>query len=68
MLHDIIAPSGCRVIGMTNTQGHTFNASKALTADRQQFVGLALDDETQFDQTDARIADWCEQILTELSE
>lgn len=68
MLHDIIAPSGCRVIGMTSIQGHTFNASKALTADRQQFVGLALDDETQFDQTDTRIADWCEQLLTELSE
>ena len=30
------------------------------------FVGLALDDVNQFEQSDERIAQWCEQILQEI--
>lgn len=66
MLHDKIAPQGCHFIGYWPTEGYEFNTSKALTEDGTQFVGLSLDDETQFDKTDERIATWVEQILAEM--
>ncbi|MDC8832279.1 flavodoxin FldB [Alteromonas gilva] len=68
MLHDAIAPSGCQFIGYWPNQGYEFAKSKALTADGKQFVGLSLDDENQFDQTDERVSVWCNQLITELSE
>jgi flavodoxin II len=40
-------------------------AKKPLTADGSQFVGLALDDVNQFELSDERVEQWCEQILTE---
>lgn len=43
-------------------EGYEFEASQALTADGSQFVGLALDDETQFELSDARINTWCGQL------
>ena len=46
-------------------QGYEFEDSKALTEDRQHFVGLPLDDENQFELTDQLIADWCLQIIDE---
>ena len=46
-------------------QGYDFEQSKALTEDEKFFVGLALDDENQFDLTDQYIDQWCRQILAE---
>ncbi len=66
MLHDEVILRGCQVIGYWPNQGYEFAHSKALTEDKQHFVGLALDDESQFDQTDARIAAWVDQLLEEL--
>ena len=66
MLHDAIAPSGCQIIGYWPNEGYEFAASKALTEDKSQFVGLSLDDENQFDVTDQRIEQWCNQLLEEL--
>ncbi|MCC2617871.1 flavodoxin FldB [Aestuariibacter halophilus] len=66
MLHDLILPAGCRIIGAWPNQGYEFSASKALTADQQHFVGLSLDDENQYDLTDQRIAQWCHQLVDEL--
>ncbi|MFC3093650.1 flavodoxin FldB [Alteromonas sediminis] len=67
MLHDAIKPSGCQIIGYWPIEGYEFTASKALTEDGTHFVGLSLDDENQYEQTDSRIAQWCEQLLTELA-
>ncbi len=61
-LHNKVLLQGATLIGYWPNQGYTFTASQALTDDESQFVGLALDDENQFDQTDKRIADWCEQL------
>ncbi|TNE96061.1 MAG: flavodoxin, partial [Deltaproteobacteria bacterium] len=36
-------------------------------ADEQYFVGLAIDDENQFDLTDQRIKEWCAQIRREFA-
>jgi flavodoxin II len=43
--------------------GYAFEGSKALTEDNLWFVGLALDDENQFEASDARIAQWCDNLL-----
>lgn len=67
MLHNVCLEQGAKVIGYwPNSEEYDFINSKALTEDKEQFVGLALDDESQFDLTDQRIESWCEQLLTEL--
>ena len=68
MLHDELAPTGCKFIGYSSTDGHEFVKSKALTNDESAFVGLALDDENQFDLSEQRINAWTEQILAEIVE
>ncbi len=66
MLHDVVTAAGATVIGYWPNQGYEFEASKALTEDKTQFVGLALDDENQYEQTDGRIAQWTAALLKEL--
>ncbi|MFD2168009.1 flavodoxin FldB [Thalassotalea euphylliae] len=68
MLHDVITEQGAYAIGYWPNQGYEFEASKALTDDKSQFVGLALDDDNQYMLSDERIAAWCQQVLTEISE
>lgn len=65
MLHDELIVLDADIMGYWPNQGYEFTASKALTEDQSFFVGLSLDDENQFDQSDARIAQWCEQLLDE---
>lgn len=67
MLHDLALSRGAQPIGYwPNTEDYDFIGSKALTEDKSHFVGLALDDEGQYDLSEKRIATWCEQLLTEL--
>lgn len=61
-LHNKVLLRGAKMIGYWPNEGYTFTESQALTEDQSQFLGLALDDENQFDQTEARIASWCEQL------
>jgi len=66
MLHDKIADQKVNRIGFwPNTPDYEFEASKALTEDESHFVGLALDEDSQYDLTDDRMATWVEQILIE---
>ncbi|WP_105902183.1 flavodoxin FldB [Vibrio gangliei] len=65
MLHDELLPTGVNVLGYWPNQGYEFEKSKALTADKSHFVGLALDEDSQYELSDERIATWCEQILVE---
>lgn len=68
MLHDVALSRGAKPIGYwPNDDSYEFEASKALTSDGSHFVGLALDDEGQYDLSEARISDWCEQIIAELA-
>lgn len=64
-LHHKLKKLGAELVGYWPNEGYQYEGSKALTADQQQFVGLALDDENQFDQTDARLDQWVHQILAE---
>ena len=65
MLHDQLLPTGLNFIGYWPNEGYNFDASKALTDDKKHFVGLALDEDSQYDLSDERIATWCEQVLLE---
>jgi flavodoxin II len=48
LLHDELKPTGANLIGYWPVQGYEFEASKALTPDGSQFVGLALDEDSQY--------------------
>ncbi|PCK31950.1 flavodoxin FldB [Pseudoalteromonas piscicida] len=66
MLHEKVAPQDVTFIGYwPNSDDYEFEASKALTDDQSHFVGLALDEDSQYDKSDERIATWIEQIMTE---
>ncbi|GAB6261489.1 flavodoxin FldB [Photobacterium sp. CCB-ST2H9] len=65
MLHDKLLPTGAQFVGYWPNQGYNFEASKALTEDKSLFVGLALDEDSQYEFSDERIEQWCEQVLTE---
>ena len=58
---------GARTIGLWPNRGYQFRQSAALTGDGRHFVGLALDEDSQFELSDQRIAQWCEQIKREFN-
>ncbi|WP_438971241.1 flavodoxin FldB [Methylophaga sp.] len=62
MLHDKVTARGATIIGHWPATGYEFDASKALTEDKQFFVGLALDEDCQPELTEQRLNDWCEMI------
>ena len=65
-LHDLVLSRGARAIGYWPVEGYQFESSKALSEDGRHFVGLALDEENEFDLSDERLRTWCAQILAEL--
>jgi flavodoxin II len=67
LLHEQVTEQGAKVIGYWPNQGYEFVASKALTSDESQFVGLSLDEDSQYNLTDERLDTWCEQVLVEYS-
>ncbi|OCH45645.1 flavodoxin FldB [Vibrio cyclitrophicus] len=69
LLHDELKTAGAEFVGFwPNDDSYEFEASKALTEDNSQFVGLALDEDSQYELSDERIATWVEQVLVEYSE
>ncbi|MFT5815244.1 MAG: flavodoxin II [Psychroserpens sp.] len=68
MLHEQVLAQGGYVIGYWPNQGYEFAESKALTENKQQFVGLALDEDNQYDASEERIKVWCQQINHEIAD
>ncbi|OUR60432.1 flavodoxin FldB [Colwellia sp. 39_35_sub15_T18] len=68
MLHEQVTAQGAQLIGYWLNKGYEFSASKALSADKSHFVGLSLDEDNQYDLSEDRINQWCEQILIEYAE
>ncbi|WP_341503177.1 flavodoxin FldB [Gallaecimonas sp. GXIMD4217] len=68
MLHEHLSALGVHFVGYWPTEGYDFEGSKALTEDGKQFVGLALDEDNQWKQTDERLQAWCVQVLEEAAE
>lgn len=48
------------IVGSVSTDGYTFDESDAVVNDR--FVGLALDEDNEYNETDARIAAWVDDL------
>ncbi len=64
ILAEIVSNHGGEIIGVWPTDGYTFEASKA-EFQEGWFVGLALDEDNQYDQTMTRIRAWVEQVAQE---
>jgi len=60
-----VVNQGASTVGLWPNEGYEFEESKALTDDKKFFLGLALDDENQFEKTDNYVDQWCQQILHE---
>ena len=63
---DELQNKGATFIGQWPNQGYDFVASKALNEAGTEFVGLALDDDSQYDLTEKRIEDWSLQVLEQI--
>lgn len=57
--------AGATLVGSTSTNGYTFEESEAVVDGN--FVGLALDNDNQEDQTESRIDTWVAQIKPHFS-
>lgn len=64
-LRDRVVQAGASVIGYWPTEGYNFAASLAANADLTEFCGLAIDEDQQFELTDARIKKWVELIVSQ---
>lgn len=67
LLHEQVIAQGGYVIGYWPNEGYEFEASKALTEDEKYFVGLALDEDNQYNLSEQRITTWCQQITNEIN-
>lgn len=68
MLHDRLLPLGVQFVGYWPTEGYEFTSPKPVIDDGKLFVGLALDEANQYDLSDKRLEQWCEQIMLEIAE
>lgn len=66
MLYDHITPLGVQFIGSWPTDGFEFTSKRPLSSDGKHFVGLALDEVNQYEMSEERLQQWCEQILLEM--
>lgn len=66
-LHDQVVQQGAEIRGYWPAAGYQFTSSAALAGDKKHFVGLALDEENEFEESDERIRRWCTQLLEEFS-
>lgn len=48
------------IVGFVPTDGYTFDESDAVV--NGQFVGLALDEDNEYNETEKRVADWLEDL------
>ncbi|MAY42984.1 MAG: flavodoxin FldB [Oceanospirillaceae bacterium] len=65
LLHKRMKEQGAEMVGYWSVEGYDFEASKALTDDGQNFVGLAIDEDCQQGETNERVTQWCQQVVAE---
>ena len=63
-LHDFFKQAGATMVGYVNKSDYTFEESKSVIGD--QFCGLPLDEDSESDMTDDRLAKWAEQLKQEM--
>ncbi|MGH1469841.1 MAG: flavodoxin FldB [Cellvibrionaceae bacterium] len=70
-LYQKVVEQGGQVIGFWPTEDYQYTSSLAVVDQNNTcqpfFVGLALDDESEFEKSDQRIQHWCQQIITEFT-
>ncbi|MGJ8646494.1 MAG: flavodoxin [Marinomonas colpomeniae] len=64
-LYEKLLPTNATFIGQWPTEGYEFEASRACVHDKTHFIGLAIDEDQQFDLTDQRIEQWVIQLYAE---
>ncbi|BFM07571.1 flavodoxin FldB [Halioxenophilus aromaticivorans] len=64
-LYQVVLKTAASVVGFWPVDGYEFDASKALLADQNCFVGLAIDEDQQEELTNTRINQWCQQVCAE---
>ena len=64
-LYEKLRPTKATFIGQWPTQGYEFEASRACIHDKTHFIGLAIDEDQQFELTDERIEQWVIQLYAE---
>lgn len=65
IVYDKVTEKGAKVVGAWPTDGYTFENSAGVRGGK--FMGLALDEDNQSDQTEGRIAKWCDIIRPSFS-
>lgn len=63
VLYDVVVKNGGEVIGFTSTEGYKYEESEAVIGN--QFVGLAIDENNQEDETPERIMEWVSELKKE---
>lgn len=64
ILYEVVAERGANTVGGWSVAGYYHDASKA--QDGENFIGLALDEDNQSDETNSRIDTWCEKIRSQI--
>jgi len=65
IIHDRIKEKGATFVGAWPTEGYNFTESKGVV--NGKFLGLAIDEDNQKDQTAARVQKWAAQLKTEFN-
>lgn len=63
ILYEEMKDRGCTFVGQVETNGYTYDDSRAI--DNGMFVGLPLDEDNESNLTEIRIDNWLKQILPE---
>lgn len=61
-LHQLLTNAGATLVVPWSVEGYRFEASRALTDDGRNFVGLALDEDGQHGLTEERLDQWIPQV------
>lgn len=60
VLYDVAVKNGAEIIGFTSTEGYKYEESESVIDN--QFVGLAIDENNQDDETPDKIMDWVAEL------
>ncbi len=60
-LYDVVSRKGATVVGFTSTEGYRYEETESVIDDK--FIGLALDESNQDNETPDRIKAWVEEIM-----
>ncbi|MFC2087054.1 flavodoxin [Bacteroidota bacterium] len=63
ILGNLVENLGATLIGITSTEGYSFESSKGLR--NNKFMGLAIDQDTEAKKTAKRVKDWVAQLKKE---